>query len=83
MTSRLGGRLLPVPAVLPLPTAQRRADGSTVVAHNTVRGTLRRLAVRWDLPEAGPLGHLHGFRPVVSVAVQDATVVFGRTVVES
>jgi len=83
VTSRLGGRLLPVPVVLPLSTAQRRVDGSTVVAHNAVRGTLRRLAVRWDLPEAGPLGHLHGIRPVASVAVVDAAVVFGRTVVES
>ena len=83
LTARVGPRLSPVPVVLPLPTAQRRPDRSTVVAHNTVRGTLRRLAVRWDLPESGPLGHLHGIRPVASVAVQDATVVFGRRVVES
>lgn len=83
LTARVGGRLSPVPAVVPLPTAQRRPDGTTVVSQNSVRGTLRRLAVRWDLPEGGPLGHLAGIRPVTSVAVQDATVVFGRSVAES
>lgn len=81
LTARVGPRLSPVPVVLPLPTAQRRADGSPVVARSTVRGTLRRLAVRWDLPVGGPLGHLHGIRPLASVAVQDAAVVFGRGVV--
>ncbi|AEE47609.1 acetoacetate decarboxylase family protein [Cellulomonas fimi] len=80
LTARVGPRLSPVPVVLPLPTAQRRPDGTGVVAHNTVTGTPRRLAVRWDLPEGGPLAHLRGLRPVASVAVTDATVVFGRRV---
>lgn len=80
LDARVGHRLSPVPVTVPLPTAQRRPDGSGVVARNTVTGTPRRLAARWDLPQDGPLGHLRGLRPVVSVAVTDATVVFGRRV---
>lgn len=81
LTARVGPRLSPVPVSLPLPTAQRRDDGSGVISRNGVTGTLRRLAVRWDLPHDGPLGHLRGLRPVASAAVVDASVVFGRRVV--
>lgn len=83
LTARVGPRLVPGRVTLPLPTAQRRLDGSTVRAHNTVTGTLRRLAVRWDLSPEGPLGHLHGLRPIASAAVVDASIVFGRRVEES
>jgi acetoacetate decarboxylase len=72
---------LPGAAVLRVPfavtTSQVRDDGSTVVA--SAAGSARPVPCRasWDVPEVGPLGFLHGRRPVLSLAVREIRLRFG------
>jgi acetoacetate decarboxylase len=72
---------LPGAAVVRMPfgltTSQVRDDGSTVVA--PVAGSARPVPCRgsWDFAEAGPVGFLHGRRPVLSVVLREARVRFG------
>ncbi len=64
---------------LPLPTAQR-VDGRTIYSKNAVRARLAFVSTRWEFASDGPLGFLAGVRPLVSMALNDADVVFGAKV---
>ena len=72
---------LPGAAVLRVPfaitTSQVRDDGSTVVA--PAAGSARPVPCRstWDVPQQGPLGFLHGRRPVLSLALREVRLRFG------
>ncbi len=58
-------------------TAQLRPDGTEVSA--AIRGTARSLPAlgSWDFAPDGPLGFLHGRRPVVSFRLSDVRLTFG------
>jgi len=58
-------------------TAQRK-EGSAVVARHRVQARVQTLRARWQIPADGPLGHLAGRRPLLSVALTGMTAVFGR-----
>lgn len=58
-------------------TAQRK-EGSAVVARHRVQARVHTLRARWQIPADGPLGHLAGRRPLLSVALTGMTAVFGR-----
>ncbi len=72
---------VPGAAVLRTPfasaTSQLREDGSTVVAPMT--GSARSLPClgSWDFDAHGPLGFLHGRRPLVSFRLADLRLTFG------
>jgi hypothetical protein len=72
---------LPAPAVLRVPFAftvsQLREDGSPVVA--PAGGSARPLPSRgsWRFDAEGPLGFLHGRRPLLSVELRDVRLRFG------
>ncbi len=58
-------------------TSQVREDGSVVVT--AMRGSARTLPCRgsWDFDPQGPLGFLHGRRPVASFRLTDLHLTFG------
>jgi hypothetical protein len=64
---------------LALPTAQA-ADGRTIYSRNEVRARLSFVSSRWEFAGDGPLGFLAGVRPLISVALTAADVVFGMKV---
>jgi acetoacetate decarboxylase len=72
---------LPRAALVRLPfatsTTQERSDGTVVVT--PFRGSARSLPCRgrWDFAADGPLGFLHGHRPVASFHLRDARLTFG------
>ncbi|MCP2163978.1 Acetoacetate decarboxylase (ADC) [Goodfellowiella coeruleoviolacea] len=80
--ARLGPRLLPGWPAVPFATAQR-LDGTDTVAHNLVVGRPRLLRAQWTFAEAGPLGHLAGRRPVLSLALTNASITFGLATTRS
>lgn len=53
---------------------------SVITSHNRITGDVRLLHARWDVAPSGPLGWLAGRRPLLSVAVTDAAITFGRRV---
>lgn len=75
--ARVGRRLLPRSPLLPLVTAQRR-DGGVVVARHRAGARVRAARVDWRVAPDGPLGHLAGRRPIVSVALIGLRLEFGR-----
>ncbi|GAB3605651.1 acetoacetate decarboxylase family protein [Conyzicola nivalis] len=79
LSARFGRALLPGSPRLPLPIEQRRA-GRRIVSHNWAAGRLTALHARWTFDPDGPLGYLHGRRPVANFAVRDAAIVFGQRV---
>ncbi len=85
LAAHLGARLLPrLP--LTLTTAQRAlADhaGSgvgSITSRNRVHADVRCVRVRWDVARPGPLAWLAGHRPLLSLALTDAVITFGRDV---
>ncbi|MBY6708509.1 MULTISPECIES: acetoacetate decarboxylase family protein [unclassified Rhodococcus (in: high G+C Gram-positive bacteria)] len=76
LDARVGRRLTPGTPRIPLTTAQH-LGGRTVVSRNTIYATTRALSTTWTFASDGPLGHLHGRTPTVSVALADASIVFG------
>ncbi|RLV56167.1 acetoacetate decarboxylase [Aeromicrobium phragmitis] len=70
------GRRLAVPFPARFTVAQRR-DGRTLTT--PVRGRVRISPARshWTITGDGPLGHLTGFRPLVSVAIRSFRLRFG------
>ena len=85
LAAHLGARVLPrLP--LTLTTAQRAlADhaGSgvgSITSRNSVHADVRRVRVRWDVARSGPLAWLAGRRPLLSLALSDAVITFGRDV---
>ena len=79
LRSRAGRAVVPGMRQLALPIVQRDGGGA-IVSHNRVIGRVRSLRTRWSFAAGGPLGYLHGRRPFASVAVTDATIVFGMDV---
>ncbi|MDE3070847.1 MAG: acetoacetate decarboxylase family protein [Acidobacteriota bacterium] len=83
----VGRRLAPGLRRLPLRTAQRiptgselGAQGGGVLSTNLLLASVRRLSASWCFAADGPLGYLDGYRPAFSVALTDATIVFGLNV---
>ncbi|WP_394550638.1 FAD-dependent oxidoreductase [Agromyces sp. MMS24-JH15] len=60
----------------PLPMANR-LDGREVLAPASMAGAVRLARASWRFAPDGPLGHLAGRRPFLSVAMPDAAIVFG------
>lgn len=85
VASRVGAKLFPG-LRLTLTTAQRTlADQGepgvgSITSRNSVLADLRRARVRWDVARTGPLAWLAGRRPLVSLALSDAVIAFGRHV---
>ncbi|TNC18356.1 acetoacetate decarboxylase [Georgenia sp. 311] len=78
LTARLGPRLLPGRLPLPLTTAQRGLTGrGAIVSANRVTAEVRTLRARWHFAPGGALAHLAGRRPLASVALTGADIVFG------
>lgn len=82
LSARLGRAILPGSPQLPLPIEQRSA-GRRIVSHNKAIGRVTAMRARWRFDQEGPLGYLHGRRPLVSFAVRDAAIVFGLRVERS
>ncbi|WP_433825564.1 acetoacetate decarboxylase family protein [Actinoplanes sp. CA-015351] len=74
---RLKGRL---PGRFPLALTVAQAVGETV-RRTPVRGRggLRTTTAAWQVEPEGPIGYLAGRRPVLSLAITDFWLVFGRT----
>ena len=79
LQARVGRRLWPGSPGVPVETAQR-LDGRRVIARNTVFAAVRALDATWDFAADGPLGFLAGRSPLLSLALDDAAIVFGRDV---
>lgn len=82
LDATIGRASLPGSIGIPLTTAQA-LDGRRVVSRNRLFPRVRTLNATWTFAPDGPLGHLHGRRPAVSVALTDASIVFGAHVVRS
>ncbi|MGA1836393.1 acetoacetate decarboxylase family protein [Herbiconiux sp. 11R-BC] len=67
---------------IPLPTLQV-LDGRTTLARNRVIARVSALRASWRFAADGPLGYLHGRRPVLNLALHDAAIVFGTDVTRS
>lgn len=75
-------RLAPA-LTFPLPTAQRALPGATagtITSHSRVTADVRLLRAHWKVAATGPLGWLAGRRPLLSLALTDAAITFGRRV---
>ncbi len=69
--SARAGRGVPLPP-LALPIVQREH-----FVLNLIRGRVRPMRADWRFAADGPLGWLHGRRPLVSFAMTDARLTFG------
>lgn len=76
------GALLPGMRQLALPILQT-LDGRTTLSHNRVIGRVAGLRAAWKFSSAGPLGYLAGRRPLLSIALHDASIIFGMRVQRS
>ena len=79
LDARVGRRLWPGSPRVPLPTAQL-LDGRAFVSRNTVFATVRALGGTWRFADDGPLSFLADRTPSLSLALDDAAIVFGRDV---
>lgn len=67
-------------------TGSDQADAGSVGAreaitsHNRITGDVRLLHARWNVARTGPLRWLAGHRPLLSFALTDAAITFGRRV---
>lgn len=82
LQARRGLPLLPGMRQLPLPILQH-LDGHRFLSHNRVIGRISGLRAAWRFAADGPLGFLHGRRPVMNVEIHDASIVFGMDVTRS
>ncbi|WP_219993191.1 acetoacetate decarboxylase family protein [Cryobacterium arcticum] len=80
--ARRGLPLLPGMRQLALPILQR-LDGRLTLSHNRVIGRMSGLRASWRFAATGPLGYLHGRRPLLSLALHDAAIIFGMDVTRS
>lgn len=67
------------------PLSRRQPDPSAaadaaIISRNRVAAQVRTMRARWRIDPNGPLGHLAGRRPLLSVALTDASIVFGQGV---
>ncbi|MHA6804105.1 acetoacetate decarboxylase family protein [Salinifilum ghardaiensis] len=79
LRARDGRAVLPGRRRVPLSTAQLW-QGRSIVAHNLLLGRVRGMRAAWEFDPSGPLGFLHGVRPVAAAVVADAAVLFGVAV---
>lgn len=77
-----GGPLLPGMRQLALPILQY-FEGRSILSHNRVVGRIRGLRATWTVDADGPLAWLAGHRPLLSVAIRDASIIFGMDVQRS
>ena len=77
-----GRTLLPGLRQLALPILQV-LDGRRVLSRNRVIGRLQSLRAAWTFEPGGPLGYLAVRKPVLSVAIRDASIIFGMDVERS
>jgi hypothetical protein len=82
LQARRGLPLVPGMRQLALPILQQ-LDGRVILSHNRVVGRMSGLRASWRFAADGPLGHLAGRRPLLSVALHDAAIIFGMDVVRS
>ncbi|MFB2556388.1 acetoacetate decarboxylase family protein [Herbiconiux liangxiaofengii] len=80
--ARRGRPLLPGLRQVVLPILQQ-LDRRVTLSHNLVIGRISGLRATWRFDRDGALGWLHGRRPVLSVELHDAAVVFGMDVTRS
>ena len=80
--ARRGRPLLPGLRQVVLPILQQ-LDGRVTLSHNRVIGRISGLRATWRFDRDGALGWLHGRRPLLSVELHDAAVVFGLDVTRS
>jgi hypothetical protein len=59
-------------------TAQRRANGESVLAPMSGTARVRHAKARWDFPTDGPFAELRGRRPLASVVLEDFALRFGE-----
>jgi hypothetical protein len=79
LRARRGLPLLPGMRQLSLPILQR-LNGRVTLSHNRVVGRMAGLRASWRFAATGPLGYLAGRRPLLSVALHDAAIIFGMHV---
>ena len=79
LDARVGRPLLPGFWQVPQTTAQL-LDGQRIVAKNRIVGRLRGLRTQWNISTDGPLGYLAKAKPLLSVGITDAAVLFGTKV---
>lgn len=77
-----GGPLLPGMRQIALPILQQ-FEGRRILSHNRVVGRIRGLRATWTVDADGPLAWLAGRRPLLSVAIRDASIIFGMDVQRS
>ena len=71
--------LLPGMRQLALPILQV-LDSRRILSHNRVIGRITGLRASWTINPAGPLTWLSGHRPLMNVAIRDASIIFGMDV---
>lgn len=79
LRARRGLPLLPGLRQLALPILQR-LDGRVILSHNRVIGRMSGLRASWRFAAGGALGYLSGRRPLFTIALHDASIVFGMDV---
>lgn len=82
VNARYGRRLIPGMPQLPLPILQA-LDARRVLSRNRVIGRIFGLRSEWTFDPQGPLGYLTGSKPLISVAIRDASIIFGMDVERS
>lgn len=82
LRARRTGALLPGMRQLALPILQT-LDGRTTLSYNRVIGRVAGLRAAWRFSSAGPLGYLAGRRPLLSIALHEASIIFGMRVERS
>ena len=82
LDARYGARLLPGMRQFALPILQL-LDGRRVLSRNRVIGRLSALRGSWTFDPDGPLGYLSGRKPLLGVAIRDASIIFGMDVERS
>lgn len=80
--ARRGLPLLPGMRQLALPILQN-LDGTVTLSHNRVIGRIAGLRASWRFAPDGPLNYLNGRRPLLSIALHDAAIIFGMEVTRS
>jgi len=80
--AHFGRRIVPGMLQLALPILQV-LGGRRVLSRNRVIGRIFGLRSDWDFSPDGPLGYLSGRKPLLSVAIRDASIIFGMDVERS
>jgi hypothetical protein len=82
LRARRGSPLLPGMRQLVLPILQC-LDGRVTLSHNRVIARMSGLRASWRFTSDGPLGYLAARRPLLSISLHDAAIIFGMDVTRS